>query len=284
MSFTPALFKNFGKSVKDLFDSKKYNTDKHQLVVRNKSSNGITLTHTTDVNANVASELKLNYKNAAHGSAEIVGNTNGVTGKLKLNKLQPGVEVEINAADNAKGVSADATINYVKDMVAASVGFGLLKPYEANASVAVGVDNVSVGASVKATSDAEGKLNVSDYNGAFQYEQSDLTVTVVTANKADQVNLSLNQVVSKDVVVAAQASFNFSEGAKGNNSLTAGGSVVLDSATNLKGKLSHKGDLAVNFEHTFRPFAKVGVVSAFNVTGSNKAAFGVTLTLGETSE
>jgi len=290
MSSIPTLFSNFGKSVKDFFDAdgkkNSFNSGRHSVVVRNGAANGITLTHSQHVTgANVEHELKLNYKNSKFGSAEASGTVAGVKGKVKLNKIHPGLEVELSGEDGKKQ-KAEATVNYVKDMIAASIKANLNKLHDVEASVAVGVDNISVGAKVNvgdvAGEDKKANTGVTDYNGAFQYEQKDLTVTVATENKLDAVNLSVKHIVNGDVTVNGSASYAFSTKAA---KISAGAAVALDSATSLKAKLSHEGAAAVNFEHLFKSYAKLNVASTFNLaSGSPAPAFGVSLTLGQTSE
>jgi len=293
MSFTPALFKKFGSSVKDLFDAKKYNVANHSLVLRTKSANGLTWTHTNDVSAAVVSELKLNYKHA-QAVAEIQGSTNGeVKASVKSTKTFPvaGVSVAVEGSNGAKGQAASLDASYVKDFVAANVkveNVALSKVVDdksvdastrtLDASVAIGFEGVSVGASAQYSLLQSA---VTDYNGAFEYKQNDLTVSAVTSKKADVVTVSVAQIVNKDVTVAAQATYGFANQAK---TLTLGSTVQLDSTTAVNGTLANSGAVNVNFVHQLKSWAKVGVVSSFSATNVAAPKFGVTRTLGETSE
>jgi hypothetical protein len=241
-----------------------------------------TWTQTADITSAVAQELKVNYKNKSFGSVEAKASTSKVAStKVKLDQLQPGLVVELSAEDGSDSVQSVNT-TYRKDFFAgnvkAEVKNGSKKVYAAGA---VGFDGVSVGASVEA--DVTGAAALSDYNGGFQYEQKDLTVSVVTSKKADVVTLSVNQVVNSDVTVGAQGVYSFTDDSK--KSLQVGASVSLDNQTSVNAKLNQAGVLSTAFTHQLRSYAKVGLNSVVGVTGSSvKPEFAVILTLGETSE
>lgn len=286
MSFTPVIFKNFAKSVSDLFNVDTYVVDKHSVAVRTKSENGLTWTQTSELASGLTQDLKVLYKNKGFGSAEAkVSTAQTGSAKLKLDKLYPGLTVEFSAED-AASASQSLNATYRQDFFAGNLKADLKTGEKGStrtvlASGVVGFEGVSVGAT--ATVDVTAGAAVKDYNGGFQYEQNDLTVSVVTGDKANSVTLSVNQVVNSDVSVGAQGVYHFTDDSK--KSLFVGASVALDKETSVKSKLSHIGVLSTSFEHQLRSFAKVGVKSVVNVaSAATKPEFAVSLTLGEQSE
>lgn len=278
MSFTPVLFANLSKSVDDLFD-KKFDVEKHTVTLTTKAENNLTWVSTNTLTSALTSELTLKHSNAKFGSFEGKGSTAGaLSAKAKFDKLTKGLVLELNAADKKEGLSGSLEAQYRKDFYALSAIAKLAEKERSLASTAtIGFDGVSVGAQVAADLLAN-KVTLSDYNGAFQYKQNDLAVTVATTKKVENVKLSVHHQVSPVVQFAAAAQFNFDTQAK---TLAVGGKYDVDALTSVKAKLANTGKLSTLFEHKVRPFAKVGVASIVDVTGAAKPSFGVSLSLGE---
>jgi len=257
----------------------KFKTDNNSLVLRTKTSNGITWTHTTKVASNVSADLQVKYKNKAHGSFEAKTATDGsLSSKLTLDQLYPGLAVISNWEDASKS-KATVAAEYRQDTVSGSATLDFIAN-KADISAAVGTDGLTVGGSISVAKDA----SVLDYNAGVEYAQSDMTVSVTTKDKTNVASLAINHAINKEVSFNAIGSYSFVKA--DDKSLAVGGTAKLDNDTTLKTKLDHTGAFAAIFEHKFRSFAKLILSSNFNLKNAKTETpkFAVSLTLGETDE
>jgi hypothetical protein len=67
-------------------------------------------------------------------------------------------------------------------------------------------------------------------------------------------------------------------------SLTIGGKTKVDANTTATAMLDQKGALSTCISHQLRSFAKVNLVTTWNLPAVARTGFGLSLTLGETDE
>jgi hypothetical protein len=67
-------------------------------------------------------------------------------------------------------------------------------------------------------------------------------------------------------------------------SLTIGGKTKVDANTTATAMLDQKGSLSTCISHQLRSFAKINLVTTWNLPAVARTGFGVSLTLGETDE
>lgn len=287
MAFTPVIFKNIGKSVSDLFKNDTYDVSKNTFSLKTKAANGLNWTATSKITEKAhTAELGLKYSNGKYGSVEVTGTPNSsVKVKAAATKLYKGLTVEGSFEDKGK-VKCTSDVAYKQDFVAATLSNEASQNDEGarynnvTAAAVIGFDGVSVGASVTSNVSVAA-FKPTDYNGAFQYEQSDLTVSVVTEEMTDKVTLSAEHKVNSDFTFAAQAVYHFKkDDAK---TLALGGKYQIDSLTAIKGKVDQAGNVSTVVDHQVRPWAKLGVTSVFNAKAMSTPKFGLSFTFGETA-
>jgi hypothetical protein len=280
MAFVPPQFKDFGKKVSDLL--KKGYDFKNEFKIINKSSNVIIETsasHTKSLDGNckithtdksIGGNVEVNVSSAGAASA-----TNA---KLTFDKLIPSGKVSIsgNAAP-----SANLETTYAKDFFAGTLNLGsnFAGKNTATASGALGFDNVAVGgaASFCATSGT-----AQDYNVGAEYSTKDLTATMVTSNKTEDITTSFFQKMSSTFSVGTRLNI---EGEAGSRTLAVGSDYTLDKSTNVKTSFDSNGIVNVNVCHILaNPAAKINVAAQFDALSSDifKAnKFGIGVTVGD---
>eukprot|EP00455_Lapot_gusevi_P025323 TRINITY_DN265_c0_g1_i2.p1 TRINITY_DN265_c0_g1~~TRINITY_DN265_c0_g1_i2.p1 ORF type:complete len:281 (-),score=136.33 TRINITY_DN265_c0_g1_i2:126-968(-) len=276
-TFTPTVFSSLGKTVADFFD-KKFDLDR-RLVLKSKAANGLSWTATSkavteDEKTVFTNELSAKLKHKVLGTVEVKGNTSGaLSTEIKADKFQKGLVVKVSGATKPNG---KVDVTYTKDFAAVNVVADVNKDTAVvEASAVVGFDGLSVGG---VASFAKGSNELKDYNGAFEYTQSDFSATLKTENKANKLVLSLLHSINASTSFAARGAYNTADGDK---SLEFGASHNVDETTSVKAKLNHKGLFTALFEQQVRPSVKLALVSQTCVPCFSSAKFGFALNLGD---
>lgn len=280
MAFVPPQFKDFGKKVSDLL--KKGYDFKNEFKVVNKSSN-VTIETSASHNKNLAGNCKITHTDKSlGGTCEVnvssAGSASDTNAKLTFDKLIPSGKLSVsgNAAP-----SATVETTYAKDFFAGTFNLSsnLAGKHSANASGALGFDNVAVGgaAAFCCTSGT-----VKNYNVGAEYSAKDLTASMVTSNKTEDITTSFFQKLSSSFAVGTRLNI---EGEAGSRTLAVGSDYVLDKSTNVKTSFDSNGIVNVNVCHILaNPAAKVNVAAQFDALSSDvfKAnKFGIGVTVGD---
>jgi hypothetical protein len=280
MSFVPPLFKNFGKSAKDLF-SKKYDYQ-NKLSVKNSVQSDLTVetSTTSDEKNNLSGSVKVTHKNKDFGKVEVEVDTKGAaSAETTLSKLAKNVEVIVKVSEKPNG---KATVEYKQDGVAASVAVDYSKSAtKAEGSVAAGLDGFAVGG--EGTYDFT-KSDVAIYNAGAEYAGKEFYATVKTANKFDKVAGSYFHNINTGRAFKTQVGGTFEHDfAKKASVLSIGTEHEVDAATLVKGKLDSEGAYAAVVEHKLaNPAVKINVAAGFNrSSGLAAQSFGVGFAFGE---
>lgn len=177
--------------------------------------------------------------------------------------------------------SATVEATYAKDFFSGTLNFGsnFAGKNVVNASGALGFDGVAVGGAAQFCL-ASGCAK--DYNVGAEYTQKDLTATLVTSNKGEDITTSFFQKISSTFSVGTRLNI---EGEAGSRTLAVGSEYALDANTTVKKSLDSNGIVNVAVSHTLaNPAAKVNVAAQFDALSSDccKAnKFGVCITLGD---
>lgn len=257
MSFIPPVFKKIGVSCSDLL-SKKY--DLHHEVKFVSKADALTLE--AAVTGSNAGSVTVKNSDKRFGEGELKLGTDGSSNlKVKFNKFQKGADATINSDGNLE-------VNYKADTFAVNAKATAKK---VAASACIGTDGITFGASTVFT--VEGA--VKDYNVGTQYSQGDVTLSLTTANKLDDVTVSMFHKYSSAVQWGAQLKLADS------TSLTVGTQYGLSKDTTLKGKYGTSGDLTCVVEHKLS-MGKLNVCSDLDTTAGLKTkSFGVGFTFGD---
>lgn len=281
MAFTPPLFKNFGKSLKDLVE-KKFDFNR-EVKVKTSTSAGVVFESTgrsTSKGNDFSGLVKTTYKRPDFGTFELELDTDGKAKYSAENdQLKKGVVVKISGDQDPTG-TLDAS--YRQEHFALS-GVAQVSRNVTTAEVTgvIGVDGLSVGGQCKYDVNAQA---VSDYNTGSEYSQPDFTVTVKTADSADKLAISYIHNISPDVAVGGQFEYRVSSVSALSSLLTAVGSYNVDRDTVVKGKFNSQGIVTGALEQRlFNPKLKYGLTTEFNARHHSALPerVGVSVTFGE---
>lgn len=278
MTYTPALFKNIAKSVKDLFDEKF--KDKRELVLKSTTANGTKLetgAHTSG--SGYDGHVKATHKNSDIGTFEVELGTEGTAKySLKSDKVADGTTIKLTGDQDPTG---KFDVEYRKDFLAFALNLAASSvKANAAASAVVGFDGLAVGGE---TSFDIKKQDLKDYNAGVEYADTDFTVSVKTEDKANKINLGFVQQVSAALAAGATVGYNIGT----NERLLTLGSKYNFGAKNdtyviLKGNTA--GTIASYFEHRIaNPSVSIGLMQEYKAqkASATPEKFGITLTFGE---
>jgi len=274
----PPQFKNLGKATKDLF-KKGYDYKNEVKVVSN--ANGVKIESGGYQAKGLVGYTKANWKDAHFGDLELELHSSGVAKKqCKLNNVAEGVNVTVAGSCCGK-MSLEST--YEQDMVAAtfSAAHNLGKgSTDLSMSAVFGLDGVSVGGTVDLSAANMG--SPSDYNLGAQYCQKDLTASVVSSNKGENITASYYQKLSSSMQLGASMLVKPEAGTR---LFTFGTNYTLDSATTVKAMANSSGIVSSSVTHTLaNPAMKLCVSAQFDALSSNcfsAQKMGVSVNLGD---
>jgi len=254
------FFKDFGKTVNDLFKGDKYKLNRTLKV---KAKNDATEWETKTVLTSAGSmSTKLVYKqsDASFGSVELTAPTKGnlevdyctpsLTKGLKTNIVvkQPNVDLKGKYENGAFKSKAEARLN---------ADTTTLESIYVDASM--GFEGFTVGASGKVKPGDESML--ADYNVGIQYAKDpDTTISVATASKCDKVTTSFWRRYSPNAEVAARYTLDLEQ--PGNPKVEVGGKWKVDSKGTVQGVICTGGEAMFLYKHVLssRLTASLGAV------------------------
>jgi voltage-dependent anion channel protein 2 len=275
----PPQFKNLGKKTADLF--KKQYDYKNELKVVSKSSGAKIESGGYQAKGGLVGYTKANWTDSILGDAEMEIHSSGTAKQqFKLNNITDGVNATF-VATGAGAVSVDTT--YEQDLVSANfkAAHNLRKSSTAlSASAVCGYEGVLVGGNINF--DVANLAAPTDYNFGAEYSQKDLTATLVTSNKLEDITASYFQKVSGDVQLGASITVKPETGTR---LFTFGTNYVLDKATTIKAKANSSGIVGTSVTHVLAaPKAKVCISAEFDSLASDSLRaqkLGVSVNLGE---
>jgi len=276
MSFPPQ-FCNFGKKTKDLF--KKTYDFKNELKVIHKSEQ-VTLETGGHQAKALTGYTKANWVDSSLGTFEVEAHSDGLLkGKYVSKKVS---DVCLTVEGNSTTV-VTAEGAYAKDAVAAAlkVTHKLAKSdIFANVSAVVGHDGIAVGGCCDFN--AANPSTPTDYNIGAECQQKDLTMTVVTTDKLNDITVSYYHTVSDRLGLGSSL---LVKPETGNRTFTFGGEFSLDKLTSFKFRAESTGQVASTVTHTLtNPAMKVLASAQFDTQGAEPFSphkFGLSLSFGD---
>jgi len=274
--YIPPLFKNFGKSVIDLF--KEQFDYKRQLKLKSTTANGVQLESGAELgkDGRVDGNVKATYKQAGVGTFQSELNTTGSTKvSVKADKLTPGLAMKLTGDEKP---SAKLEVDYAKDFFSSSLTVDASKvSTSVDVAGVIGFDGLAVGGHAKYDV-LQQKL--ADFNAGAEYAQSDFTVTVKTSDQANKITTSYLHHISPLVQVAASLDYDIERHAR---TATIGSTYKLDFDNSTKVKLLTSGVFAAVFEHRLQTNGKIVLSGESSLKASSAVPekFGVSLHLGD---
>lgn len=287
--FTPPLFGNFAKNVKDLF-KKKYDFD-HSVKIINKAANGVTIESGATVVASdnsLKGYLKGKYAATEFGETEAelwTNESNESKATVKLTKLLEGANLTLGGSSkdkdgDFKGPVASADFQYTQENLAVQ---DVLKTdgnvHKLESTVALGKDGLSAAAQV--VLQLNGGIQQKDFNFAFQYEQKDLTASIYSEKQAAVINAALYQKPNASQVIGAVFKYNTKSK---DRSLQLGAEHRIDADTTVRGKFElPENTFSAVVEHKLaNPSVLLQVAATFANKGTLSAQkLGVTASFGD---
>jgi len=270
-------FNNFGKKAKDLF--KKQYDYKNEIKVTSKAA-GVKLESGGYQAKGLNGYTKANWTDAYLGDIEIEAHSGGVAkGQFKLNGVTDGVNVTVSGAGTG---SMAVETTYEQDLISCNVKATRCPKGSTGivASAVLGLEGVSVGGQV--TLDLANMGSPKDYNLGAEYTQKDLTASLVTSNKGEDITASYYQTVSKSLKLGSSMLVKPEAGTR---LFTFGTDYALDSATTVKAKADSNGIIGTSITHTLAdPNAKLCFSAQFDGLSSDVLSaqkFGVSVNLGD---
>lgn len=275
MVFFPSQFNKLGKSCKDLL-GKDYDFGVYSLTVKHKTQEGLEVETAVKKGKSTSASNKVKTTVDKVGPVEVeCCSDSGVALEATLNQLAKGVEavIKTKVASLDKVPSGSATVSYSIDGFSAQVEVDFSA--NAKASAVIGHDGLSVGAQVAVKG---GEL--SDYNVASQLQQGNVTLALVTTNKADNLTASYFQKLNTGNLIGVEYSINNEKAEECN--LAIGSEYKLDDKTMLKSKINSCGCLAMALKHNLQNNIKVNLASSFDYQNNFAVkAYGIGFTVGE---
>jgi len=245
----------------------------------NKSACGVNVESSANYGQAIVGNCKITHSDKELGggvevnvsSAGAAGDTNA---KLTFDKLIPSGKLSVSG--NAQpSMNVEAT--YAKDFFAGTLKFGtnFAGKKGIDASGAIGYDNVAVGGAVSMCCSG----TVKDFNVGAEWSEKDVTASLITSNKGEDITTSFFQKISNGFSVGTKLTIE-SEGAR---TLCVGSDYALDSNTLWKNSLDSKGIVNVAVSHTLaNPACKINVAGQFDALSSdilkaNKMGVGISL-------
>jgi len=280
-SAPPPLFKNFGKSLKDLLE-KKFEFNR-ELKVKTSTSNGLTFESTgrAGKGGDFTGILKTTYKRTDFGTTEVELDTDGkAKASIEADKLAKNFVAKVNT-DQDRVTSLDLSYRheYFSDNLIVTAD---KKAPTVEGTAVVGVDGLSVGAQAKY--DFAGSGSLKDYNAGAEYSQPDFTLTARTADSTDKIRLGYFHIVNSDINVGGQYEVNLTSISPVTSHLfTVCSSFAIDRDTLVKGKFDSRGIVTGALEQRlYNPKLKYNLAAEFNTRQSIVPdKFGISFTLGD---
>jgi len=265
MSFPPK-FADFGKKTKDLF--KKTYEYKKELKVINKAPNGVTIETWGAYDKNALTGFtKAKYADKAYGEFELeVNSASEVKGKAVSKKVSD-VTVTVEGNSNAKASNVSAEGTWTRDRIVATVkaNHTCSKDTVLTAAAVFGQDGIAIGGHVNVK--AEDPTNAVDFNLGAECQQKDLTMTVVTSDKLNDITFSYFQTLKNGLQLGS--SFDVKPDTS-HRLFTFGGEYDVDKKTKLKFKADSTGLVASSVTHTLAdPAMKLQVAAEFNTQAAD---------------
>lgn len=271
-----------GKSVKDLF-SKKYDFTGLTIETSNSSSGNVSVESVGNWGDSVTGQSKLEWNEAKLKAVVQLSTSDddkNTKAEITLNKVAPGVDVTVSS-NSVPDVALKAV--YSNDNVAAT--------FKANRNLAddstafslaatAGKDGITVGGDVHMDLAA----NLTDYNLGLQYDNKDLTASVLAKKQCSKINASFYYkkfqapvVDCGNTVIGVSVDYNLKDGSNG---VGLGWQSELDANTTIKTKLNLAGNVATVVEHRLAdPRLTVALASNYEASSGRLQATGMGLNL-----
>jgi len=243
------FFKDFGKTVSDLFKADKYELNRTmQVTAKSGNSEWVTKTVITEKGA-MKNKLTYTQRDKTFGAAEVVVPTKGsLEIKYTTPKLADGLKTDLVLKQPCLDLKNKYTRGSIKSQSTTTFNTDRNSPsvdcLYGDASVTM--EGFSVGGSVKIKPGADQAL--ADYNVGLQYSPSDkCTLALTTANRMDHISSSIWYKYSDCGELGARYNLNIEK--MGNPQVEVGGRWKVDDKGTLQGVVRAGGGAMCLYKH-----------------------------------
>jgi len=255
------FFKDFGKSVKDLFDSSKYRLERTvQVSAATENTEWKTKTVINE-KRQMSNKLTYSQRDTNFGSIEATVPTKG---NLEIDYCTPSLAkgLKTNIVVQTPGVNLKAKYEKNKFKSQSTATFnssGSLDAIYADASLKM--DSVIFGGSVKLKPTNDNVVD--DYSVGLQYQpSSDTTISLTTSNKCDKIAGGFMK-QCEGGEVGARYSMNMDN--PGNPMVEIGGRYKIDSKGTVQGVLRTEGDAMCLYKHKYSESLTGSIGACFDI-------------------
>ncbi|KAM0973369.1 hypothetical protein ACFX13_016965 [Malus domestica] len=271
----PALFSAIGKKATDLLN-RDYNTDQ-KINITTYTETGLALNSGLANNGGLSSgdiAAQYKYKNVA---LDVKADTqsNVVSTMLTVTDILPSTKTiaSIKLPDYKSG---KLEVQYLHEHASFTTAVGLNESPAVDFSATIGTPAIAFGAEASFWT---GSRVFSKYNAGVSFTQHDSTASVILADKGDSLRASyvhqLSRLNGGAVVGEVNRKFSTNE-----NTLTVGGSYVVDPETVVKARLNNHGNLGALLQHQLTPKSSLTLSAAFDTKALERHPnFGLALSL-----
>ncbi|XP_062020467.1 mitochondrial outer membrane protein porin 2-like [Rosa rugosa] len=270
----PALFSDIGKRARDLLN-KDYSSDQ-KISITTYSDTGLAINSSLAKKGglslgDVAAQYK--YKKA---TVDIKADTETtVSTKLTVTDILPSTKA-IASVKFPDYKSGKLEAQYLHEHASFTTAVGLNKSPAVDFSATIGTPTITFGAEA---SYSTASRRFTKYTAGVSLSKPDSSASVILADKGDSIKASYLHHLSKlnGGAVVGEVSRRFSTN---ENTLTVGGSFVVDPQTTVKARLNNHGNLAALLQHELSPKSTFTFSGALDTkTLQKEPKFGLALSL-----
>jgi len=255
------FFKDFGKTVTDLFKADKYKLDRTlQVTARADATEWVTKTVVRD--GKVKNKLTYKQSDKTFGAVEVEVPTGG-TPEIKYTtpSLCEGLKSDLILKNPTVDLKGKYTRGSIQSEVKATLNTNKAALKSVYLDASVGVEGFSVGGALKVQPGAEKPL--ADYNVGLQYTPSDSsTLALTTENQCDQISTSFWYRFSPKGEICAR--YNLDLDKPGNPQVELGGKYKVDEKGTVQGVVQSDGAAMFLYKHNVSDSVTASLGAAFD--------------------
>ena len=281
--YTPPLFKNLHKKVKDLFGKKVDKKDfQNKLCVEHTTSDGLKVGTVVTLGETITGKVDVAYKTGDYSFKANNDTSGDCTASVDVKNLTDGLvvtgDVKQGGKTNGGALTVGLQAEFAQEYVAVNGKFSVYKPAEKvqglfEGALGLGYEGFTVGGQIKFDPIAS-KLESSDVG--FHYTpttNADFEFDVQTMNSGKSVNVGYFHKLNTDHQIGVNFLFDKAAEAdtKGTYELSMANQYQIDNATSVKMVGSTTGSVLVGYEQKLSsPDVLFNFAVGFDVSGDAK--------------
>jgi len=252
----PTEFNDIGKTVRDLL-TKDYNFGKAKIEAKTTTKSGVEFTSSlerADPDGGLKGEVKTKLKHADSGLVftDTYNSNNDLNIKVEAPELVDGLKLDLETSFQPYPPKKEVKLGYTfkGDSFITTACANVFQSPKIKADAVIGHEGFIAGAQLTFDVASSG---LSDYAAAVGYAEAEYGVTVHANRKLTSFVTTYNHNVSKDVTVAAQATWGSSDKSI---LIEFGTQYKLDADSTIKTRFDSSGKVGLGYQQKLRPDLK----------------------------